>query len=280
MRDARSHAVAPSFSFLDPLHGWVSWFAFSEAEGDYVERLVETVDGGRTWHLVLPSSFATLQFLDSRRGVAVARTETADTLMRTDDGGRSWVPLPLARPKHFDQVLFLDAQLGWVAGRDAHQAVVMRTRDGGREWSESRLSDTTLAEFRDLHFTDATNGWAVTWHYDDGGTLLFRTSDGGVNWSQVRDRSSQGSRHWLSVVRDTGRGATFGFYEEQTRRGKPGDAGGETWVPYLLFSVDRGEHWTRYDLSDPVFDCQLSGGDLICCSTAFRVLVVHPILER
>ena len=75
MRDARSHAAAPSFFFLDPLHGWVSWFAFSEAESDYVERLVETSDGGRTWNRVLPSSFATLQFLDSRRGIAVARKE-------------------------------------------------------------------------------------------------------------------------------------------------------------------------------------------------------------
>lgn len=276
MRDARSHAAAPSFFFLDPLHGWVSWFAFSEAESDYVERLVETSDGGRTWNRVLPSSFATLQFLDSRRGIAVARKENADTLMRTDDGGRSWTALPLSRPRHFDQVLFLDGQLGWVAGKDGQQAVVMRTTDGGRVWSESRLSDSTLDEFRDLHFADAANGWAVTWHPD--GTRLFHSSDGGATWAADRDGSFQGKHHWLSVVRNVGLRATFGFFEEETQPAKPkeADAARADWAPHLLFSPDRGDHWTKFDLAHPVYDCHVFDGELICASDAFRVLVVHP----
>ncbi len=77
-----------------------------------------------------------------------------------------------------DSAYFANDQVGWVSGRGAG-GMLLHTVDGGKHWN-LQLGDpkSSEAEIKDLHFLDATHGWAR-----QGGNFL-RTSDG-TNWQVV-----------------------------------------------------------------------------------------------
>lgn len=68
--------------------------------------------------------------------------------------------------------------------------VVLHSTDGGRtwrelpqtgrDWEESRTTPAEQpADVRDLFFLDRLRGWLITWGYNDDGTYLYSTMDGG-----------------------------------------------------------------------------------------------------
>lgn len=77
-----------------------------------------------------------------------------------------------------NDAFFVNDQVGWVSGRGAG-GMLLHTADGGQHWN-LQLGDpkSSEAEIKDLHFLDATHGWAR-----QGGNFL-RTTDG-TNWQVV-----------------------------------------------------------------------------------------------
>jgi photosystem II stability/assembly factor-like uncharacterized protein len=71
-----------------------------------------------------------------------------------------------------EDVFFVNQQVGWVAGKGTG-GFIMHTTDGGKNWGiqvgDPHSSD---ANIKDMHFLDATHGWAVQ------GDQLIRTTDG------------------------------------------------------------------------------------------------------
>jgi photosystem II stability/assembly factor-like uncharacterized protein len=96
-------------------------------------------------------------------------------ILRTTDGGASWVRLPPTSTDPFlsKQPLFgvaaVDARTAWAAGNDG---VLLGTTDGGATWDvqDSRGVDPLSA----VVFVDAFNGWVV----GDRGTILHTTTGG------------------------------------------------------------------------------------------------------
>jgi len=78
---------------------------------------------------------------------------------------------------------FIDDLNGWAVGGELEDGVgslVQHTTDGGRTW-EVLYADGAGFPLRDVAFTDALHGWAVS----SSGTLvgnLIATSDGGHSW--------------------------------------------------------------------------------------------------
>jgi len=78
---------------------------------------------------------------------------------------------------------FIDDRNGWAVGGELEDGVgslVQRTTDGGRTW-EVVYADGAGFPLRDVAFTDALHGWAVS----SSGTLvgsIMATSDGGRSW--------------------------------------------------------------------------------------------------
>jgi len=89
-------------------------------------------------------------------------------------------PLP---PDRIAATSFIDDLNGWAVGGELEDGVgslVQRTTDGGRTW-EVLYADGAGFPLRDVCFTDALHGWAVS----SSGTLvgnLIATTDGGHSW--------------------------------------------------------------------------------------------------
>jgi photosystem II stability/assembly factor-like uncharacterized protein len=90
-------------------------------------------------------------------------------ILKTNDGGTTWLPKKSGTTKQLYNVFMLDQNIGWAAGQ-----VLLQTTDGGETWS--KLSNSFLNK---LEFLDAQNGWALS------GNRIMKTTDGGITWNQV-----------------------------------------------------------------------------------------------
>ena len=185
-------------SFKDTLNGWATGHDASSNALLYV-----THDGGKTWkpqHLPdLPGSIGTAATSVSFQttppvffgdngllpvhvdGQIEANNPLHGLLLYvTNDGGNTWfsywkTALNALAPFSSDNLYIVDPQHAWASDRQS--GTIYATADGGQSWQKLANSIGTIKGFS---FVDSVNGWAFT---DNG---LWRTSDGGKQWQQVK----------------------------------------------------------------------------------------------
>ncbi|HUE74167.1 MAG TPA: YCF48-related protein, partial [Pirellulaceae bacterium] len=132
-------------------------------------------------------------FVDADHGWAVG---DRGVILATSDGGRNWQLQRSPTACRLECVQFLDTLNGWAAGGFTRpythhtSGIVLRTRDGGRTWQAT--ADQTLPTIKLVKFSDVRRGWAVgdaSPLYSSG---VFRTEDGGREWTPVPKGSSLG----------------------------------------------------------------------------------------
>jgi photosystem II stability/assembly factor-like uncharacterized protein len=143
-----------------------------------------TRDGGRSWRRVAPGKrdpLEALAFLSPDVAYAVTShgdPETATTtLLRSDDGAKTWTPVPSRIDGLRMHALSSAGGTLWVHGQTcvlgACRSVVVRTGDDGRNWDLIELPELPA----DLRFTSGATGVASA----PGG--YYVTRDGGVTWT-------------------------------------------------------------------------------------------------
>ena len=133
-----------------------------------------TGDGGTRgpsawfWQNPLPQGNALLavSFTDATTGTAVG---VSGTIVRTTDGGTTWITQRSGTTETLVDVSFTDANNGTAVGA---AGTIVRTTDGGTTWETQRGGAREW--LYGVSFTDANNGTVVGGH----GTIL-RTTDGG-----------------------------------------------------------------------------------------------------
>ena len=261
-----THTAEPAFSFVDDLHGWVS--GMSPVGDSWVRR---TTDRGRHWIQVSDEDLQAAVFVDEAHGFGKA----GNHFLRSSDGGQTWNESVLSQMAFIDRMFFLNQNTGWVAGSSGEDAVILRTADGGQHWEESRIhTGRKTAEVRDVYFLNARQGWLITGHFNDEGTYLFRTQDGGATWKADPDKGFQGARNWLAGVRVIGNSLAFAYGRD--------DGGGSKDQGMLVYSHDGGDHWQKFLLPRRIYDCQAVEGNLECSAlsgdTGLWLLKVRPSL--
>jgi len=129
------------------------------------------------------STLRDVHFVDLDMGWAVG---DRGTIIRTEDGGRSWTSFTTPRDMRWNDVFFLNEQVGWIAGgfyRGALQrsvGVVIETRDGGKTWKN--VSRSGIAQVKRIKFFDESNGWMVCDSNQLFPTGMMITKDGGATW--------------------------------------------------------------------------------------------------
>ena len=119
-----------------------------------------------------------VSFTDANTGTAVGYENPDGMILRTTDGGNTWLRQSSGLSDPFDGinffgVNFVNANVGTIVGDDG---IILRTTDGGSNWVQ-QISDTTDLLYA-VHFSDENHGAAVGFL---NGTI-HRTTDGGQSW--------------------------------------------------------------------------------------------------
>lgn len=95
-----------------------------------------------------------------------------------------WIRNPSPTSLILTEVCFLNSNTGWIAG---DSGAVFRTTDQGLNWTkQSTYVDNYILS---IFFINENTGWALSWDVfpDSGsffGTIMLRTTNGGVNWNR------------------------------------------------------------------------------------------------
>ncbi len=179
------------------------WSAFSivlagavqSNQAAYVNQptVVETTDGGRTWHAAGSPCAPRVAYLvhvsraTARRGWVLCEGQPGTgmqqkALYETRDGGRSWRAHPFDSPGYGQGIQFRSDGHGWLwHGRGDFRA----TLDGGRTWRALPVGIPEQIEVWSASFVSDSIGYAII-HDNDHGLTLRRTSDGGLRWKRLR----------------------------------------------------------------------------------------------
>ena len=206
-----------TLEFADAQHGWLATGLETVSEK---YSLLETTDGGKTWHglsiveapaavageqevlgypILLGGSHALLPAFFGHRTDPNNFSITHHYVYSSSDGGSTWGnPVALAaggvEPTGNEwQNFYLDANHWWFtainqrsAGEPVAQSgpAVARTTDGGKTWQVFKPKDApTILQ---MTFTDADHGWALAVTGPHNTNILLRTTDGGAHWHQVQ----------------------------------------------------------------------------------------------
>jgi photosystem II stability/assembly factor-like uncharacterized protein len=137
-----------------------------------------------SWVNPLPQGnlLTSVSFVDSVNGWAVGN---AGTILRTKDGGQTWMPIDTGLYGDFTAVHFLDGvrgvATGTYGGTPIMEGFLLLTIDGGITWTQKASANDFL---NGISFVDSQYGWAVGGSGGHQG-LLLSTTDGGVTWSST-----------------------------------------------------------------------------------------------
>src|SRR5690606_38761159 len=187
--------------FADLQRGWI-------VGGDstlYSHRtrgvVLRTIDGGITWQTPAADTLPRLtsvKFFDAATGLATGYSSAfyPSGLFATQDGGKSWQPIPAPERATWLAADFSDPASGTLSGMAGQQGVV-----NNRELQISLATSVDGRQARDICLTSATDGWLV----GDAGRIA-RTTDGGATWQPIANpplpTTASGMFDWHSVYAD------------------------------------------------------------------------------
>ncbi|SCW50072.1 YCF48-related protein [Mucilaginibacter sp. NFR10] len=145
------------------------------------QTLYRTNDGGDTWSPVLKPLGLGLRNISIADRLTVYTTGIGMPLYKSTDGGNTWKSTNFQDDQIILSLHFFDALTGLAGGV---KGLLLRTTDGGQTWTQ--LTTSMQLDIMNMQFVDNMHGYAYT-AYDEGqgGTQIYETIDGGLNWSQI-----------------------------------------------------------------------------------------------
>lgn len=194
--------------------------------------VIKTVDGGQTWTAIDMKPFADLLidtfFTSPDTGWVVGgktdqppatRTNVRPVVLRTEDGGRTWVDRAAAIQGVFPRgewgwkIQFLDDGVGFVSLENFNAGAILKTLDGGLTWTRHAINDPQLnANLEGVGFVDAQHGWVGGWGDANFQRLSSsETRDGGITWKDANEIGKA-----INRFRFFGRPVTVGYASGET----------------------------------------------------------------
>lgn len=237
---------------------------FNELEGWAVTetQIARTNDGGLTWYDITPPGMTATEysleifFLDKNHAWVqkpdFENFPNGGFLYRTSDGGFTW--RTSITPFSDGEIRFLDEDNGWMladlgVGAGSNAVAVYQTTNGGARWELKYINDPNHPDAKDsLPLGGLKSGitarnmqtvWVGGVTYSPGTLYLYRSDDGGSNWSQVTLELPPGAENSeLSVDTDQMQfvTATDGFLAVHMA--------GDSTQTAIYVTHDAGDTWT------------------------------------
>jgi photosystem II stability/assembly factor-like uncharacterized protein len=233
--------------------GMRDWVPGSPCAAPCTGFVAATDDGGRSWRRtdlgdMYPDE---LGFADPEHGWLLASTvgecsiaqACVTTLLRTDDGGRTWRRWLQTSAYRLQDLQFVGGDVGFAirlpvrpCSRPGGCAELVRTDDGGRTWTAVEPRGPVPQAFR---FADDRNGWILGAACEPAKPCrvgIFATTDGGRIWLRQLETdvpAGQGGGsldvtdplHGWALIGDTRSCTMGGCWGELYRT----EDGGQTW---------------------------------------------------
>jgi photosystem II stability/assembly factor-like uncharacterized protein len=224
-------------SFLDNLTGGVV---------GYGGLNYKTTDGGLTWRMLnngIGAEVLDLEMFNDTTGIALARNSY---LLRTTNSGARWEVSHLQvtgqlfeRAEGLHSISIVDQDFAVVAGPGG---LVFKTFDSGQNWQLIGYPNNLFGEYyiEDVEFVDRNIGFVTgaDERFGHRPPISFRTTDGGLTWSQVN-------------VEQVGTGACIDFVDANNGWLMSfGSIGQRT--------TDGGATWQRMELADYYTNVQVN----------------------
>jgi photosystem II stability/assembly factor-like uncharacterized protein len=100
-------------------------------------------------------------------------TGESGLILKTTDGGVTWVPEISNTTQRLNAIFFADTLVGYAVGQ---AGVIVKTVDGGNTWGIQNSNSTHA--LTSVFFTSADTGYVTGL-----GTTFIKTTDGGINWN-------------------------------------------------------------------------------------------------
>jgi photosystem II stability/assembly factor-like uncharacterized protein len=136
--------------------------------------LYKTTDGGATWSLINSIECGGVYFKNENEGWIGAKFDYASSLLKTTDGGLSFMQVPSTGGAQAYTIMFTDSLHGW-ANTGPSQPSLLRTADGGATWDRVPTNVPSI----DLQFVNNTVGYTAT------GRSVIKSTDGGTSWNEI-----------------------------------------------------------------------------------------------
>ena len=205
---------------------------------------------------------ARIQMIDAKHGWATNYGDNGGRIMRTSDGGSTWVDVtPVNLTNVTNQInssgasFFLDTQTAWTIEGDLAQAAsgsgqMLRTSDGGATWQAFNAPFTT----GNLSFIDSKKGWMRADPNCGAGSCwikIFNTTDGGETWNLQPVSNPYGSEPNLTpgTIHEIS-GDDIVFSDEHTVWFGGNDLVSATKAVFYV-SRDSGQNWQKEELPLP-----------------------------
>lgn len=182
--------------FLDSLTGW--------AAGDS-GIIIHTTNGGTNWSIQtsgINDYISSIYFTDVNTGWATALRFTPTNyftiVLQTSNGGLNWSNAQFTDTNQFYyNIFFWDNQTGWMGGENGK---ILKSTNGGSDWYETQHDSSIFSGFPvfDFEFYSEDYGFALGGANDISG-VIWRTTDGGENWS-ITGGSVLGSEPYFGMV--------------------------------------------------------------------------------
>jgi len=178
-------------------------------------EIIRTTNGGNNWETVLLDSNLRAKgfyFFDSNTGFIVGGSyATRGYFYKTTNGGLNWVDVtPNPFPPHLFNLTFLNNNTGYAAGNFG----VLKSTDSGTNWITVLNANGAYPSWGKIHFVDVNTGFYI---HDTG--MVFKTTNGGLNWTSSQIALSPNFRDIKFLNNNTGIIVGTGMIFKTTNQG-------------------------------------------------------------